>query len=477
MSFISGQLPPYQSLHPTHSRRAESPSLGTRMFAVASAFLLSTGGASGALPLHPGRLQGGLQIAIPSIESMATPVYPQYGPFLSPQLSCHLAQALKSAFEESVCPGTFSTASLESYAQEVDKEISKQMKPYVNAVKGMSPVRTRNIGKFPENLGAFMHNEIGLVDNGNAGCILKTGLDEYVSCKRKIDFMTQELSSQDSESLVYTDSAYRGRGYMVGYQGVKKIHSMSLGMNPQLHTNSKNALDFITERVLKDDCFFRKEPKEILQLIQELHVLLMKDLPVSDEKLEGKFIPGKLRTSDMAVFKDEKLEKDLESVQEYLKTKFKATKRDMQNFMTAVHKMSGKTDYVGELTPAERTVWEKLVYFPPSHRDVEKRMQDYASDLKRYAMQDIHPIALAAWALAELGRIHPFMDGNGRLGRILMNALLVRGGYEPVVIPNDEDYTQALNDDFKKPGTFARYLAGLVTAQSDGIQVLLHVED
>ncbi|MCF6264391.1 MAG: Fic family protein [Xanthomonadales bacterium] len=31
--------------------------------------------------------------------------------------------------------------------------------------------------------------------------------------------------------------------------------------------------------------------------------------------------------------------------------------------------------------------------------------------------------------------IHPYMDGNGRMGRFLMNVMLASGGYSWVVVP------------------------------------------
>ncbi len=50
----------------------------------------------------------------------------------------------------------------------------------------------------------------------------------------------------------------------------------------------------------------------------------------------------------------------------------------------------------------------------------------------------IHPLVLAAVFHHKFVAIHPFDDGNGRLGRILMNFILMKNHYPPVVIPLKE---------------------------------------
>jgi Fic family protein len=42
--------------------------------------------------------------------------------------------------------------------------------------------------------------------------------------------------------------------------------------------------------------------------------------------------------------------------------------------------------------------------------------------------------------------VHPYMDGNGRMGRYLMNVMLAAGGYPWTIIPLDkrDDYMEAL---------------------------------
>ena len=55
------------------------------------------------------------------------------------------------------------------------------------------------------------------------------------------------------------------------------------------------------------------------------------------------------------------------------------------------------------------------------------------------------------WVRVVLGHfmfvyIHPYMDGNGRMGRFLMNVMLAAGGYSWIVIPLEkrDDYMIAL---------------------------------
>ncbi len=58
-----------------------------------------------------------------------------------------------------------------------------------------------------------------------------------------------------------------------------------------------------------------------------------------------------------------------------------------------------------------------------------------------------HPIIRAALLHGELVKIHPFIDGNGRTSRLIMNMELMRSGYVPVIIKKDDrlKYYEALD--------------------------------
>jgi len=71
--------------------------------------------------------------------------------------------------------------------------------------------------------------------------------------------------------------------------------------------------------------------------------------------------------------------------------------------------------------------------------------------------------------------IHPYMDGNGRMGRFLMNAMLASGGYPWTIIPVErrDEYMQALEkasvgNDIEP---FARFLGYLTGERIKGTQV------
>ncbi|MFZ4098823.1 MAG: Fic family protein [Chlamydiia bacterium] len=84
--------------------------------------------------------------------------------------------------------------------------------------------------------------------------------------------------------------------------------------------------------------------------------------------------------------------------------------------------------------------------FPPPWK-VAELMDEFESWLKS---SKEHPVVVAAEAHLRLVTIHPFVDGNGRTARLLMNLLLLQAGYPPAMI---------------YPNIRARYIDSLVQAQ------------
>ncbi|WKL57390.1 Fic family protein [Asticcacaulis sp. ZE23SCel15] len=81
---------------------------------------------------------------------------------------------------------------------------------------------------------------------------------------------------------------------------------------------------------------------------------------------------------------------------------------------------------------------------PPESAGVPALMSDLVSTYE--TTKTLHPILKAAWLHASFTHIHPFIDGNGRTGRLLQDFSLLCDGLYPTGIPSHlrDDYYDAL---------------------------------
>lgn len=101
-------------------------------------------------------------------------------------------------------------------------------------------------------------------------------------------------------------------------------------------------------------------------------------------------------------------------------------------------------------------------HIPPGPGDLSILMNRFEQWLNSEHALSMHPIRYAALAHYKLVHIHPFIDGNGRTSRLLMNTILMRSGYPPVIIPKQQrhkyyDFLQLANEGDTRP--FVRFIA------------------
>ena len=71
---------------------------------------------------------------------------------------------------------------------------------------------------------------------------------------------------------------------------------------------------------------------------------------------------------------------------------------------------------------------------PPPWTEVEAHVTDWLKFAAADPAEGEHLLVHLARVHAKFECIHPFRDGNGRVGRLVLNLLLVRNGYPPAVI-------------------------------------------
>ncbi|GMT40571.1 MAG: hypothetical protein IEMM0001_1306 [bacterium] len=137
--------------------------------------------------------------------------------------------------------------------------------------------------------------------------------------------------------------------------------------------------------------------------------------------------------------------------------------------------MFGPSVTAGILKPADlagyrndRVHIRRSMHVPPSCEAVRDAMPALF-DLLREETEPSVRVVLGHFIFVY---IHPYMDGNGRMGRFLMNVMLAGGGYPWTVVPLEQrdTYMAALEDASvgQNIAPFADFLAGLVDAGLKG---------
>ena len=113
----------------------------------------------------------------------------------------------------------------------------------------------------------------------------------------------------------------------------------------------------------------------------------------------------------------------------------------------------------GELRTTQVYVSEHV---PPPPARIHSLLESFIEWLNAPETLSLHPVKYAALAHYKLVFIHPFSDGNGRTSRLLMNLIMMQGGYPPIIIRKQDRYIyyrtlQLANEGDVRP--FVRFIA------------------
>jgi Fic family protein len=146
--------------------------------------------------------------------------------------------------------------------------------------------------------------------------------------------------------------------------------------------------------------------------------------------------------------------KNLARVIEYTRTKAKETELTKE-IILFLHQMlmGGIDDHIAGRFRKKGEYVRVGSYVAPAPEQVERMIEsilvEYASDVSSFFLEKIAKFHL------EFENIHPFGDGNGRIGRVLTNCQLINLGFPRIIIRNKEKkyYYQAFRDYHDKKDT------------------------
>ncbi|MDR3112954.1 MAG: Fic family protein [Endomicrobium sp.] len=85
-------------------------------------------------------------------------------------------------------------------------------------------------------------------------------------------------------------------------------------------------------------------------------------------------------------------------------------------------------------------------FLPPKFQDIRAIMTEFIAKTPQWK-KELHPVFYCAKLHEQIASIHPFIDGNGRTARLIMNLALLQDGYPIVIIPPilRSDYISAIS--------------------------------
>lgn len=115
-------------------------------------------------------------------------------------------------------------------------------------------------------------------------------------------------------------------------------------------------------------------------------------------------------------------------------------------------------------------------YIPADPQALPKLMKELIPKIAGYR-QSGHPVEAAALAHKDFVFIHPFIDGNGRVARLLMNLILLQENYNIAIIPPilRSEYIQSLEKAHTDDKDFINLIARMVKeTQKDYLRLISH---
>lgn len=224
-------------------------------------------------------------------------------------------------------------------------------------------------------------------------------------------------------------------------------------------------IDEELEELKKELDSYRPLPKEtanslrenlMLRYNQESNAIEGNSLTISETKVlleNGITAKGKPFKDHLDIINHQKA---IEYLEDLVRENLVLTQRDILNFHYLLLKGTENSDNAGVYRKVPVTISGTAHQTTPPFL-IQKDMEDLLIWHNEALTQNLNPVIRAALLHTKFARIHPFIDGNGRTARLLLNTELLKAGYPMAIIKKEDraEYYDALEsvgwlEDFNK---------------------------
>lgn len=186
--------------------------------------------------------------------------------------------------------------------------------------------------------------------------------------------------------------------------------------------------------------------------------------------LEGITIGGKTMIEHLETINHKEA---IDFLEELIDDNKELTEFDIKNLHAIV--LKGIDDENAGRYRTENVIISGATHIPPESIIVPELMEKLIYRYDEWK-EKYHPIVVAALLHAEFVKIHPFIDGNGRTARLLMNFEVMKNGYPPIIIKTEErhKYYDAL-DEGALIGNYTEFVKMITKQAEEMIELYLKV--
>ena len=227
------------------------------------------------------------------------------------------------------------------------------------------------------------------------------------------------------------------------YDARKTVKKEYKGLNLNFSKTDTLKKEIDKNRPLSKNTIKSLREKLIVEWTYNSNAIEGNTLTMSETKvvLEGITIGGKSVTEHLETINHK------EAI-EYLETLIKENKDLTECKLKNIHQLilnEIDDDNAGKYRTENVTI-SGAKHIPPNHMIVSELMQKLFAEYEK-EWNDHHPVIKACLLHGEFVKIHPFIDGNGRTARLILNFELMKYGYTPIVITKERraEYYEALD--------------------------------